>query len=154
MISTGFLKYPLELKKKSFSLGILIFFFSSHWFFFSVQTYNWKKKISENWKQFQYKLTDFFFSSYWNFLSYNLELGKNFSEYWKKNQLVHNWIFIPVQNECRNGNLKKPVEINRGKERFMILSFVKTTIHYYWKTLKISEHWFLLLDCSQTIFCV
>ena len=32
-----------------------------------------------------------------------------------KFQLVYNWIFIPVWNECRNGYFKKPVEINRGK---------------------------------------
>ena len=32
----------------------------------------------------------------------------------KKIQLVYNWIFIPVWNECWNGNFKKPVEINRG----------------------------------------
>ena len=30
----------------------------------------------------------------------------------KKNQLVYNWIFIPVWNECRNGYFKKSVEIN------------------------------------------
>ena len=33
----------------------------------------------------------------------------------KKFQLVHNWIFIPVWNDCQNGYFKKPVEINRGK---------------------------------------
>ena len=32
----------------------------------------------------------------------------------KKFQLVYNWIFIPVWNECRNGYFKKSVEINRG----------------------------------------
>ena len=32
----------------------------------------------------------------------------------KKFQLVHNWIFISVWNECRNGYFKKPVEINKG----------------------------------------
>ena len=35
----------------------------------------------------------------------------------KKIQLVHNWIFIPVWNECRSGYFKKPVEINKGRER-------------------------------------
>ena len=42
-----------------------------------------------------------------SFLKYPLELKKKF-------QLVYNWIFILVWNECRNGNFKKPVEINRG----------------------------------------
>ena len=32
----------------------------------------------------------------------------------KKFQLVYNWIFIPVWNECRNGYFKKWVEFNRG----------------------------------------
>ena len=32
----------------------------------------------------------------------------------KKIQLVYNWNFIPVWNNCRNGYFKKSVEINRG----------------------------------------
>ena len=46
------------------------------------------------------------------FLKYPLELKKNFSENWKRNYLVYNWIFIPVGNECWNGNFKKPVYQN------------------------------------------
>ena len=46
---------------------------------------------------------------------YNLELNKNFSDHWKKNQLVYteflfqlvyNWILIPVWNECQNEYFK------------------------------------------------
>ena len=47
--STGFLKYPLELKKK-FSQFILKFFFSSHRIFFSVQTF---KFVTEFLSQFE-----------------------------------------------------------------------------------------------------
>ena len=45
LISTGFLKYPLELKKisvrteKKFQLVYTDFFFSSNWFFFSFLTF-------------------------------------------------------------------------------------------------------------------
>ena len=57
LISTGFLKYPLELKKNQLELK----------------------------KKFSYKLTEIFFSAHWNFFSVqDLELRKNFSEHWKK----------------------------------------------------------------------
>ena len=50
-----------------------------------------------------------------NFISVLTEIFFQFLTLnWKKIQLVHNWIFIPVWNECWNGNFKKPVEINRG----------------------------------------
>ena len=41
----------------------------------------------------------------------------------KKFQLVYNWIFIPVWNECQNGYFKKQVEINRGWVWLLILIF-------------------------------
>ena len=47
----------------------------------------------------------------------------------KKNQLVYNWIFIPVWNECGNGYFKKKtVEINRGLVLFTLWSYI---IHMY-----------------------
>ena len=50
-------------------------------------------------------ITEIFFQ----FLTYNWKKNSVITE--KKIQLVHNWIFIPVWNECRNGYFKKPVEI-------------------------------------------
>ena len=52
----------------------------------------------------------------------------------KKFQLVHNWIFIPVWNECRNVYFKKPVEINKGK------GHCQATLHCdWWKAQKAND---------------
>ena len=72
----------------------------------------------------------------------------------KKNQLVYNWIFIPVWNKCRNGYFKKSVEINRGSR------IIKTNHMYLvYKTFQgrnlskifggILENWWLMIhsDC-------
>ena len=51
---------------------------------------------------------------HWFFEISNRTEKKNSVGTEKKFQLVHNWIFIPVWNDCQNGYFKKPVEINRG----------------------------------------
>ena len=52
----------------------------------------------------------------------------------KKFQLVHNWIFIPVWNECRNGYFKKPVEINRGNGTYHAFNLLRVLIaNLHWQ---------------------
>ena len=85
-----------------------------HWFFeISIRIENkiqWelkKKSVGLFWNLVSVLTEYFFFSS-------NLELKKNSVRTEIKFQLVYNWIFIPVWNECRNEYFKKPVEINMG----------------------------------------